>query len=462
MIIGRTNVGKSTLFNRLVEKNQALVSNIENTTRDFNHNIVDWNGVKVNIVDTAGVVDTKYLKDPKTAAKKLNAIDFKSQKQLADFFKQADCLLLTVDLKAGLLKEDKDLAYFIKKRSDYLPKTILVVNKADSFKLRSEAAVFYKLGLGEPLLLSAATGSGTGDLLDSILKITKKTKKRSVKAKSDIIETEERIKVGIMGQPNVGKSSFVNAVLGYERVIVSDIAHTTREPQNTEFMFKNNLIELIDTAGISQHGHKKEGLEKHGILKTWSTMKKADIILLILDLNRPFVHQDARLVEKITEAGKSLIIVGNKWDTVTPHDPKIWTAKIYEHLPFIIYAPVVFTSAISGEKVNKVLDVVLEVATARKKEVSDSQLSHFLNSIVKKHKPAKAKGTKPPHIYEIKQLNTDPPRFEIRIGAKDTLHFSYIRFVENRLRDHFGFLGTPIRMKISNRPHIHGKAEDPS
>ena len=483
VIFGRTNVGKSTLFNCLIEKQQALVTNIEGTTRDSNIGQVDWWGKTFELVDTGGIIDLKYL-----TGKKLNTedIEAKVQKQARDYLQRADLVLFLVDNKTGLLPQDKQMALLLKK---ILPKTnniLLIANKTDSLRQYPKNAEFYKLSLGEPIPVSAANGSGTGDLLDIIVKglsacslsaiaLERLSQPRSAsgfKAQAGVVgqpagnnESEQlsnsasEIKVCIIGKPNVGKSSLLNSVLGYERVIVSPVPHTTREPQDTDIVYKNQLIKLIDTAGISKQGAKGSRLKKNypdkiiknGIDKSLARLKKSDIALLVMDISQPITRQDAKLVEEIVIWKKSLIFIANKWDKIAKRDTKQYTNCIYANLPFAQFAPIQFTSALTGEKVKKALDLILEINEQRQLSLSDSQLNHFLNRVVKLHKPAKGKGTKHPRLYSLKQIKANPPKFEIHIGAKDNLHFSYVRFIENRLREKYGFLGTPLTIYISRR-----------
>lgn len=438
VIFGRTNVGKSTLFNCLIEKQQALTANIEGTTRDSNIGQVSWRNKTFELVDTGGIIDLKYLTGKKV---KTDDIEAKVQKQARFFLEQADLILFLVDNKTGLLPQDKQMALLLKKILPSTKEIILVANKVDSIKNQPKIAEFHKLALGDPIPVSAANGSGTGDLLDIVVK---KIKRVSVIN----LQISDSIKVCIIGKPNVGKSSLLNSILGYERVIVSPTPHTTREPQDTNMIYKDQTIKLIDTAGISKKGTKTKGLEKYGIQKSLAALKKSSIALLIMDINDDITRQDMKLVEEIMDRKKSLILIANKWDLIKDKNTKQFTNYIYGKLPFIQFVPIQFLSALTGEKVKKVLDLILEIDIARKKQLSDSQLSHFLSRIVKLHKPAKAKGTKHPRIYGLRQVKINPPKFEVRIGAKDNLHFSYLRFIENRLREKHSFLGTPITMKV--------------
>ncbi len=449
VICGRTNVGKSTLFNCLTEKRQALVSDIAGTTRDSNLGIVEWDGSAFELVDTAGIIDWRYLLNKKTSD---DDIDTQTQKQARSYLDQANLILFLVDAKAGLLPEDKEIAAALKKNESYRKKVMLIANKVDNFRASSEAAQFNKLNLAEPIAVSAASSMGTGDLLDIIINKIDKHKKNK-KALED--KNDKTITACIIGKPNVGKSSLLNSILGYERVIVSPIAHTTREPQNTDLIYKDKKITLIDTAGISKQGTKSKGLEKPGILKSLGSLEKADIALLVMDISEPITHQDAKLIQEIVERRKSLIFIANKWDLVEPRDTKKWTEIIYDKLPFATWAPLQFISAKTGEKVNKILDLVLTIASERQLELSDSQCAKFLNHVVKLHKPAKGKGLKAPHIYEFKQVKHNPPAFIVRIGPNDDLHFSYVRFMENRLREKYGFTGTPLHIGVTKERKSH-------
>lgn len=449
VICGRTNVGKSTLFNCLVEKRQAMVSDIAGTTRDSNLGTVEWAKSAFDLVDTAGIIDSRALSDKKISE---NDIDSQTQKQARYYLGQADLILFLVDAKIGLLPEDKSLASGLKKNPAYQKKTLVVANKIDNFKNASEAAQFNRLGLGEPHIISAASGLGTGDLLDIIVdKIGRPKKNKKTAAE----ETGEKISACIIGKPNVGKSSLLNAILGYERVIVSPIAHTTREPQDTKIIYKGRNINLIDTAGIARHSRNAEGFEKLGVQKSLKTLDRADIALLVMDIGEPITHQDAKLIQEIKDRGKSLIFLANKWDKIKEHNPKKWTEIIYDKFPFATWAPIQFISAKTGDKVDKILDLIIAVADQRKLELSESQCNKFMKSVVKIHKPAKGKGTKAPRIYEFRQQDHNPPHFLVRIGPEDDLHFSYVRFMENRLRERYGFTGTPISLHVTKSKKSH-------
>ena len=448
VIFGRTNVGKSTLFNALVEKKQALVTDIPGTTRDSNIGQVSWRHSTFTLIDTGGIIDLKYLTGQSI---KTNDIEAKVQQQARQYLGRADSILFLVDNKTGLLPQDKQMALILKKTVD-TKKIILVANKVDSPGQRAKTAEFFKLALGDVIAISAANGSGTGDLLDIVVKRLKfhnsQLTTRNTNADDNKEELRDIIKVCIIGKPNVGKSSLLNSLLGYERVIVSPIPHTTREPQDTDISYQEKNIKLIDTAGISKRGTKTRGLEKYGITKSLGVLTKADIALLVLDISEGITHQDAKLIEEILNRHKSLVLIANKWDLIKERDTKKFTNYIYGKLPFAQFVPIQFISAETGEKVKKIFDLILQIGEQRKLQLSDSQLAHFLARVVKIHRPAKGRGVKHPRIYEFKQVDINPPRFMARLGVKDDIHFSYLRFMENRLRENFGFTGTPIIIKV--------------
>ncbi|MCX6796238.1 MAG: ribosome biogenesis GTPase Der, partial [Candidatus Falkowbacteria bacterium] len=401
---------------------------------------------------------------------KTDDLEAKVQQQAKKYILAANLVLFLVDVRDGLLPPDRQMALLLKKLLPPNKKIILVANKVDNPNLRKEIAEFNKLSLGEPIPVSAANGSGTGDLLDEIIKNLKKTKSKKeaeplTRGLASTV-TNKTINVAIIGKPNVGKSSLVNAILGEEKIIVSPIPHTTREPHDTLIEYCGYEINLIDTAGISKQGQKSarqakflNTLEKLSISQSLKTITKAQVALLIIDLNEGISHQDAKLVEEIFAKKVSLIIVANKWDLIKERNTKLYTEKIYSHFPFCQWAPIQFISAFTGEKVQKVLDLIIEVAQARQTEVAENALGKFLHKIVKKHRPVKAKGTKHPHLSGFKQVGVNPPVFSLHLGSKDTIHFSYLRFIENRLREKFNFLGTPITIVIDQKKHIHGAHE---
>ena len=382
-------------------------------------------------------------------------------------------VLFVVDGQAGLLPPDRELALACKKLLPKETPILLVVNKIDSPRHRDKISEFYTLGWGEPWPVSAATGMGTGDLLDEIVKQVNRQRrnaKNKLSAPHDSLpdatnENELELvayaeqpdyKVCLLGKPNVGKSSLLNALLGYNRVLVSAIPHTTREPQDTFIKYRNKIIQIVDTAGIARKDPgKKKPLEKMGMAKSRQRLNQADIAILLVDISQPISHQEASLAEEIINRKKSLIIAANKWDKVEERDTVKFTEAIYHRLPFVGFAPIAFVSAKTTSKVQKILDLIIEVGAQRSISLSKSQLDHFLSRIVKHHRPAKGKGLKHPHIYSFVQTEAGPPCFTVTIGIKDNLHFSYLRFIQNQLRHTYGFIGTPISIHVARGRQIN-------
>jgi GTP-binding protein len=477
IIFGRTNVGKSTLFNRLVGSPRALVADVDHTTRDANQHTISWNRRRLELVDTAGLNELIYLTMSQKKSKQLTELEEKIQYQTGQLLREAAVVLFMVDGQAGLLPQDRELAMACKKLLPKETPILLVTNKIDSPRHREKISEFYTLGWGEPWPVSAATGMGTGDLLDEIVKQVERQRRRNAKNKlsapSDpvmgaaaetttnelelVAYTEKPdYKVCLLGKPNVGKSSLLNALLGYNRVLVSAIPHTTREPQDTFIKYRDKIIQIVDTAGIARKDPgKKKVLEKMGMTKSLQRLNQADIAILLVDISEPISHQEASLAEEIINRKKSLIVAANKWDKVEERDTVNFTEAIYHRLPFIGFAPIASVSAKTKSKVQKILDLIIEVGAQRSISLSKSQLDHFLSRIVKYHRPAKGKGLKHPHIYSFIQTEAGPPCFTATIGIKDNLHFSYLRFIQNQLRHTYGFIGTPISIHVARGRQIN-------
>ena len=462
-LFGQTNVGKSSLFNKLTEKHTALVSNIEGTTRDANTGVVSWAGKEFDLIDTGGVIDLSSLFLKKNIP---SSIDARVQKQVKDNLKKADIILFVVDVKLGYSEEDKKIVILLKKVFKSLDHVILVVNKVDTPRDATELSAFYKLSLGEPNRVSASTGSGTGDLLDVIIaSLGKKNKKSKIANPEEDKEegSQEEIKICLLGKTNVGKSSLMNKILGKEKMIVSDIAHTTRESQDSTVEYGDQLLTFIDTAGLERSEHRLVRQNKRlilsrlknerelfmaGMVDSLTSVERADIVLFMIDVTKTITQQDAKIIEEIVDRRKSVVIIANKWDLVEDRDVKKFSEYIHDKFPYIAWVPIHFISAKNGLKVDKIIPLIVEMSKARKIEISNSVLNKFLVKLVKIHKPAKGSGFRAPRIYELSQSNSNPPEFKIRIGPRDNLHFSYINFVQNRLRDKFGFFGAPIKMWV--------------
>jgi GTP-binding protein len=454
VIFGRTNAGKSTLFNTLTEKKQALTSNIEGTTRDSNISEVSWRGLDFRLVDTGGIINTRELL--KKGVKHNEDIELEVLDQAKEYLKKADLIIFLVDAKDGLVASDREMAIALKKLFPNQDHIILAANKVESARERSRVSEFFQLNLGEPQAISASTGSGTGDLLDIIyekLGGVKKSASRKFEEKEEKSIEPKEISICLIGKTNVGKSSLLNKILGYKRVIVSSVPHTTREPQDSTISYKERNIKIVDTAGISKKFKtmKGSGLEKEGIFKSLRSLDNADIALFMFDINEDLTMQDSKIVEEIINRRKSIIFIANKWDLIEEKDVKKFSNKIHGAMPFCTWAPILFVSAKTGDKVNKVLSLVLEIDKARNIELDKDQLGDFLHFAIKKHKPIRGKGYKRPFIAKIYQTDIAPPRFEIKIGPRDELSYTYLKFLENQLREKFKLTGTPVAVKVRKR-----------
>jgi len=446
VIIGRANVGKSTLFNRLIEKPKALISKVAGTTRDLNIGQVYWQGINFELIDTGGVetiLPSKKLKKLTPKPNEKYALEIIRRTHVA--LKEADLILFLVDIQAGLLPQDKELNNALKKINK---QTVLAANKTDSLKHQSKIADFYKLGLGEPILVSALNGLGTGDLLDEIVKNLKKVKKVRKTKKFTI---EDALKITIIGKPNVGKSSLLNALLGEDRVIVSPTPFTTREAIDTYLEYKKQNFIIIDTAGVRKQAKIGKGMEKTSVKKSLNNAKKSDICFLVIDLAKPITSQDKKLSKILLDAKVNIVIVANKWDLVTEEDTKIqkkYEQYIYSSFPYLTWVPIIFISALTGKNVHRVLDLALVVNQARQTKIPDTALSRFLKQAIKQHRPTKAKGIKAPRLIDLKQIKTNPPKFQLRISKNDSLSPAYVKYLENALRQKFNLAGTPLEIII--------------
>ncbi len=447
VIIGRRNVGKSALFNRLIEQQKAIVSEIGGTTRDRTEGICLWRGQEIRIVDTGGL----DVGDE-------NTIDREIKKQARFAIKEANLILFLVDARVGPQPSERALATELRKAK---APTLLIANKAETEKWRERGRdpEWKRLGFGIPETISAITGQGVGDLLDtaftSLPSLAKKprgsTEESSTKARTPI-----DIKVAIIGKPNVGKSSLLNKLLGEERVIVSPVPHTTREPQDTLLAYRmadsTYQVLLVDTAGIRKKAKMSGGIEHMGIAKTFMAIRHSDVVIFVLDATEPLDAQDKQLAHMIEETGVGVVIALNKHDLLPSRDTKagdLLMRQIHFGLPGLTFAPVVFISAKSGHGAHKLLPVALEVQKNRNQEIPPEDLEALLPKLILRHRPARSSaGTKHPIIRRIEQTGTKPPAFLIAIGPRQSIHETYLRYLENRLREFFDFEGTPIKVWV--------------
>ncbi len=438
VLIGRTNVGKSTLFNRLLEQPKALVSSSAGTTRDRNEGKCLWRGTEIKIVDTGGLDVNPH-----------DEIEQNIKKQAEIAMKTANLILFVMDVKTGPMPQEMELAKMLQKSK--VP-VLVVGNKAE--KAHERESVFapeWKLqSLPLPIPVSAKTGVGVGDLLDEVYNSLESRNKTPLNPTNI-----SAVKIAVIGKPNVGKSSLLNAITGEERFITSPVAHTTREPNDTlvEANGKNYLF--IDTAGMRKKSKVKKsgGLEAVAVSRNQRIIKQADITLLVLEATSPIGTQEKTLAGMLKDSGSGVIVIVNKWDLVEDKDTKTmdeFRKYFAGHFPFLKWAPVIFVSALSKQRIRSILGVIDEVEKNREFKINQQELYLFLQRAINKHLPSKGKGSKPPKILGMKQVGDKPPYFEVTIKSKrtDALNKSYLRFLENRLRDEHALVGTPMKMHV--------------
>lgn len=445
-IVGRPNVGKSTLFNRLAGEPLAIVDDVPGTTRDRLFSETIWNGVKFQIIDTGGIDPSEGGKEPLSISSADFIAEIRSQAMLA--VEEADAVVFVTDATAGITPADQEVAELLrrnqKKRDGILlPPIHLAVNKADNNALRATAMEFYALGLGTPFPISALHGTGTGDLLDDV-----------VGSFSLEVEQEEddSFKIAIVGKPNVGKSSLLNKLVGEERSIVSPIAGTTRDAVDTKMEFDGKPITLIDTAGIRKKGKIDQGVEKYSVIRSMRAIERCDVTLLLIDASEEISAQDTHIAGYILEKWRSTIVVVNKWDLVEKDSYTMdeYTKKIRAALNFVDYVPVIFISASTGQRVNKVLPLALQVQEERLAHVGTGSLNRILMKAQDLHSPTSKTG-RILRIYYGTQVHSDPPTFMLYVNDPQLMHFTYLRFLENQLRMTFPYIGTPIRFVLKKR-----------
>jgi GTP-binding protein len=449
-LVGRPNVGKSTLFNRLAEERLAVVDEVPGTTRDRLFAEGEWNGVAFDIVDTGGIDPTQSgpgrKKEPLSTGSAEFIEQIRTQAEIA--IREADAVLFIVDAESGVTPADQEVAQILRRyqreRDGILyPPVLLVANKADSQARRLQAMQFYELGMGEPYPISAIHGTGTGDMLDVLV---------STFAQLGEESEDDSIKIAIVGKPNVGKSSLLNRLLGEERAIVSPIPGTTRDAIDTRLVFEGVPITLIDTAGIRRRGRIEPGVEKYSVIRSMSAIGRADVALLIVDATSGLTAQDAHIAGYILESWKSAIVVVNKWDAILKdtHTMGNFTKLVRQELKFMDYVPVLFISALTGQRVDRVLPMALQVQEERLVRISTSQINRVLQKAQDTH-PAPSHAGRQLRIYYATQVRSDPPTFLIYVNDPKLCHFTYLRYLENRLREAYPFQGTPVRLVLRPR-----------
>lgn len=449
-LVGRPNVGKSTLFNRLAEERLAVVDDIPGTTRDRQVAEAEWAGVVFDVVDTGGIDPTHRGSGGKDAPLSIGSVDFINQirEQAEIAIREADAILFVVDAISGVTPADREVAEILRRQQRELdgrpwPPVLLVVNKADSESRRMDAYQFYELGMGDPYPISSLHGTGTGDLLDALIAVLRESGEEV---------DDDSVKIAILGKPNVGKSSLLNRLVGEERVIVSPIAGTTRDAIDTRLEFDDVPITLIDTAGIRRRGRIDPGVEKYSVLRSLRAIERCDVGLLLLDATTSLSAQDAHIAGYILDAWKSVVVLVNKWDAIEKDSYTIshYTDVVRHELNFLDFVPVLFISAKTGQRVDKVLPLALQVQEERMLHLSTSQLNRILQDAQMAH-PAPSHAGRHLKIYYGTQVRSDPPTFLLYVNDPKLAHFTYIRFLENRIRKVHPFLGTPIRIVMRPR-----------
>ena len=445
-LVGRPNVGKSTLFNRLAGSRLAVVDDTPGTTRDRIEAESEWNGRAFTVVDTGGIEVLPERSDkslPVHAPLSVASAEFVPQirEQAEMAIEAADAILFVVDATSGITAADEQVADILRRTRKPV---YIAANKADSERRREEAVEFYGLGLGEVFPISAIHGIGTGDLLDAV----------AAGFPSATQEAEdESVKIAIVGRPNVGKSSLLNAILGRERTIVSPIPGTTRDAIDTRIMWETLAVTLIDTAGIRRRGHIDVGVEKYSVLRALKAIQRADVALLLIDAMEGVTAQDTHIAGFILEEMKSAVVLVNKWDAVPGKTSKTmaeYTAHVRSALNFMDYVPVLFVSAKLGTRVEQVLPTALRVQEERLIRIPTGELNRIIREAMEKQSPP-SKAGKRLNIYYATQPRTDPPTFVFHVNDAKLVHFSYERYLENQLRAASGFLGTPLRFSFRER-----------
>ena len=445
-LVGRPNVGKSTFFNRLVGERLAIVDDTPGTTRDRIFADADWNGITFTVIDTGGLDPTHGGKTPLSIGSADFIDDIRLQAQIA--IEDADVVILMCDGETGVTAADKEVAELLRRSQKKVggnlhPPIFVTVNKCESASRRTQAAEFYELALGQPYAISAIHGTDTGDLLDEIVKAFPSQEEE---------EPDESVKIAIVGKPNAGKSSLLNRLLGKERAIVSPIAGTTRDATDSRLEFGGVPVTLIDTAGIRRRGRIDPGVEKYSVVRSFKAIERADVALLMIDAETGITAQDAHIAGYILDEWKSCVVLVNKWDAIEKdsYTMETFTNNIRQQLNFMDYVPLLFISAKTGQRVDQVMPMALQVQEERLVRLTTSKINNLLQKAQDTH-PAPSQAGRQLKIYYATQVRSDPPTFLLFVNDPSLLHFTYRRYLENRIREEYSFIGTPIRVVAKAR-----------
>ena len=446
-LVGRPNTGKSTLFNRLVGEPRAIVSEIPGTTRDRLYGDCIWNGIWFSVVDTGGMeilAERRRLagepEDFLLAASPHYLREIRSQAELA--IAEADAVVMITDVRDGVTAADEEVAEVLRRSQKPI---FIAANKADNIQMDELAWDFYSLGLSEVFAISALNGKGVADLLDQVVEAFP----RWVMEEE---EEDESIKIAIVGRPNVGKSSLLNKLLRQERAIVSPVPGTTRDALDMYLTWEGVPITLIDTAGIRRRGKVEAGLERYSVLRAMRAIGRCDVALLLIDATEGVTDQDAHIAGHILDEHKSVVVVVNKWDDITKDTYTMvgWTKQVRADLKFMDYVSIVYISALTGQRVHKVIPTALAAQEARLIRIPTSELNRIVQEAVVKHSPPSKSGRRLKFLYAT-QSSVDPPTFIFFVNDTRLAHFGYKRYLENQLREHYGFVGTPLRLVFRSR-----------
>lgn len=444
-IVGRTNVGKSTLFNRIIKKRFAVTSYEPQTTRDRLYADAQWQREEFVLVDTAGL----NLEIPEKTPDNIKKLISDVKVQVNEAIKEADVLMFVVSAGEGVTPQDTEVADILRKSQKPV---ILVLNKVDNLKREVGVDYFLELGMGKPIPVSAISGRKSGDLLDELVKILKKIKPKREAFRSDI-------DVAVLGRPNVGKSTLVNQLVGGKRVLVNEVPGTTRDTVDVFFKYQEKNLKFVDTAGIRRRGKIKTGIEKFSVLRAVKSISRADISLLLIDAVEGITNQDLHIAQFILESGKGLILVVNKSDLIENESSmESFLESMRERIRFLPWSPVVFVSALTGKNIGKVLELILIVDKNRQFKVSTRIVNDIISRAIMEN-PPKTKGKGQLKIYFSSQVGINPPVFSLKVNKPELFHFSYLRYLEKKIREEFDFSGTPIKieLKSNKRLAIRGK-----
>ena len=450
-LVGRPNVGKSTLFNRIAQDRQAVVDDVPGTTRDRLVAEAEWTGVIFDIVDTGGIDPTQTgpgkEQQPLSIGSSKFIQEIRQQAEIA--ISEADAVVLVTDVESGVTPADLEVAQILRRHQKERdgkpwPPVILAVNKCENQARRADAYQFYELGMGDPYPISAKHGSGTGDMLDALVNSFKHWVKET--------KEDDSIKISIVGKPNVGKSTLLNHLVGKERSIVSPIAGTTRDAVDTPLVYEGIPITLIDTAGIRKRGKIDPGVEKYSVIRSLRAIERSDVALLLVDAVSGITAQDTHIAGFILDYWKSVVVIVNKWDSIEKdsYTMQDYTMHLRHELNFLDYVPVLFISAKTGQRIHQVLPTALQVQEERVLRIPTSKLNQLIRKALDRH-PSPSKAGRHLKIYYGSQVRSEPPTFLLHVNDPKLAHFTYVRFLENQIREAHPFLGTPIRIVLRAR-----------